>query len=110
MKALSDKDIRRLAREKKTEKISPVKKKASAVPEDRQVKATNELLAVIKEGNAESNRMAKLTYGIADIFLKAIDKIKPQAVEETVRIKEWEFTVTERNSDKTIKRFKAKAI
>jgi hypothetical protein len=110
MKALSDRDIGRLSRKGKTERIRPVDKKPSVVPEDKQVKATNEMLAIVKEGNIKADRMANLTYSIADIFLKAVEKIRPQATEKVIKIKEWEFTVTERNEDKTIKRFKAKAI
>lgn len=113
MKVLPDNDIRELVRDNKADRIRPVRReKPYVVPEDKQAKATNELHAIIKDGNVKADQMAKLAFGMADIFLMAIDKVKPQPIEKTVRIKDWELTVTERNNDreKTIKKVRIKAV
>jgi len=110
MKALSEIEIRKMARKGQTEKVRPVGKPIAPVsPEDKQVKATKEMLAVIKASNDKTDQMATLTYSMADVFLKAIESVKPVPIEKAKKVMEWEFVVTER-TDGRIKRFTAKAV
>jgi len=118
MKTLSDKELRKLSIQGRTEKIVPVKKPVASIsPEDKQVIATKEMLSIIKDSSDKTERMASVTMNISNIFLKAMDvlsrvesKSESISVKSEKKITEWEFTVTKRTMGGNIESFTAKAV
>lgn len=98
MKVLSEKEIRQMVRKGKLE--GPKFPKKTPIPEDKSLTVTKEMLAVVKDSSLKTDKMTSLNLSMAEIFLKAVDKLnQPMSVTLSDKKKEWKLTPVRSDRD-----------